>query len=235
MLRYIALSLVGLLSGAVLAQQAPRPEGVLAPLPAAASAEPPKAAISLEERLPGDHWAFEVRDEITGTVSTQTNIVTEVTPTDVSVRYNRVRADKTSYEGFDIYDQSWNGIRSGSWQYFPYNGTNGVQPPLTVGKTWTFQYKAVDGRYSTTWNVSGTSKVVGQETVTTRAGTFETLKIETTTASSDFKDPTLTLEQKIQTWYAPAIAHWVKRTWIARNNDRLSHNNTYELTEFSRK
>ena len=85
MLRYIALGFVGLLSGAALAQQAPRPEGVPAPLPAAASAEPPKAAISLEERLPDDHWAFEVRDEITGTVSTQTIVVTEVTPTDVSV------------------------------------------------------------------------------------------------------------------------------------------------------
>ena len=71
--------------------------------------------------------------------------------------------------------------------------------------------------------------------MTTRAGTFETFKIETTTASSDFKDPPLTSEQKIQTWYAPAVAHWVKRAWITRSNDRLSHNSTYELTEFSRK
>jgi hypothetical protein len=136
--RYAVLGLIGLLPGTALAQQATAREASPAAASSPASVEPSKAAISLEERLPGDHWTIEVRDEITGTVSTQTNVVTEVTPTDISVRFNIVRPDKTTSEGLNIVDRSWNSIRGGPWQYFPYDGNTGVQTPLTVGKTWPF-------------------------------------------------------------------------------------------------
>jgi hypothetical protein len=235
MLRYAFLSLLGLVSGTALAQQAPPPEGTPVTSISPASVQPSKAVISLEERLPGDHWTVEVRDEITGAVSTQTDVVTKVTPTDISVRFNIVRADKTTGEGFGIYDRSWNFLRDGRWQHFPYEGSTGIQAPLTVGKTWTFQSKAVNAETGVTWNRSGTSKVVGQETVTTKAGTFETFRIETTTLIRDSRDPTSIEELTLRTWYAPAIAHWVKRFWIVRRDKHLMSNNTYELVEFARK
>jgi hypothetical protein len=231
MLRCAVLGLIGFVSGAALAQQMPGPDGASAPLQSAASAEPSKASISLEERLPGDHWTTEARDEITGKVSTQTNVVTEVTPTDISVRVT----DNTNNERFSIYDRSWNAVRSGPWQYFPNDGNTGVQAPLTVSKTWAFQFNAVNNTTGVVWKWSGTSKVVGPETVTTKAGTFETFRVETNSSSRNFTDPNRTEELTAQTWYAPAIAHWVKRSWILRSDNHLRSNNTYELVEFGRK
>ena len=38
-----------------------------------------------------------------------------------------------------------------------------------------------------------------------------------------------------QTWYAPAIDHWVKRSIVARGNGNLIANNTVELVEYGRK
>jgi hypothetical protein len=235
MLRCVVLGLVGLAAGAAWAQQAPPLEGTPAASASPASAEPTKADISIEEQLPGDHWTVEVRDEITGTVSTQTSVVTEVTPTDISVRFNVVRPDKTNSEGFGIYDRSWNLMRAGPWQHFPYDGSTGIRAPLTVGKTWTFQSKAVNAGNNLTWNRSGTSTVADQETVTTKAGTFETFRIETTASGSDFREPTRTEEVTAQTWYAPAIAHWVKRSWIIRIGDQVRTKNTYELVAYGRR
>jgi hypothetical protein len=231
MLRYTVLGLIGLVSGAALAQQVPPPEAAPAASSSPTSAQPSGAVVSMEERLPGDHWTAEVRDEITGKVSVQTNVVTEVTPTDISVRLT----DNTNNGRFSIFDRSWNAVRSGPWQYFPNDGNTGVQTPLTVSKTWTFQFNAVNNAVGVVWKWSGTSKVVGHETVTTKAGTFETFRIETNSSSSNFTDPTRTEELTAQTWYAPAIAHWVKRSWILRSDNRLRSNNTYELVEFGRK
>jgi hypothetical protein len=38
-----------------------------------------------------------------------------------------------------------------------------------------------------------------------------------------------------QTWYAPSIDHWVKRTFVSRGNGNLLANNTVELIEYGRK
>ena len=43
----------------------------------------------MEEPLQGDFWTYEVRDEISGTVKAiRNNLVTEVTPTEISVRFD---------------------------------------------------------------------------------------------------------------------------------------------------
>jgi len=234
MLGRVALVLILFVAGNAWAEQATAPVDVQGSASPPAST-PEKTVVPMAERLLGDHWTVEVRDEITGTVNIQTNVVTEVTPTDITVRFDLVRPDKTHSEGLNIADRSWNAIRSGPWQYFPGDGNTGVQTPLAVGKTWAFQFNAVNNVHGVTWKWSGTSKVVGQETVTTKAGTFDTFRIETTSSSSNFKDSTLTEELIAQTWYAPVIAHWVKRSWILRNNNRLRSNNTYEIAEFGRR
>jgi hypothetical protein len=231
MLRYAVLGVIGLAAGSALAQQVPAPDGPPAASSSPAPASPPKAVISMEEPLPGDHWTYEVRDEITGTVAaTRANVVTEVTPTDITVRF---KIAGNNNEGLTIYDRSWNLMDSRPWKYTPNDGS-GIKSPLTIGKTWTFQSSDV-GANGNTWKRSGTSKVVGQETVTTRAGTFDTFKIETAFSTRNINDPTRKDEVTSETWYSPAIDHWVKRTFISRTDKHLRVSNTLELVEYGRK
>src|ERR1700737_4984902 len=155
----------------------------------------------------------------------------EVTPKEISIRFEVVG---TPNQGLNLFDRSWNLISSGPWRYSPNDGT-GIQKPLTTGKTWTFQANDVNAGGGFIWNRSGRSKVVGQEKLTTRAGTFETFKIETSYSRRNVKDPTKKEEVTGQTWYAPAIDHWVKRAVITRVDNHLVANNTLELTEYGRK
>jgi hypothetical protein len=232
MFRYAVLGVIGLAAGNAWAQQAPPPEGTTAPSSSPASVPPSKAVTSMEEPIPGDHWTYEVRDEITGTISaTRANVVTEVTPKEITVRFRIVG---TTNEGLNVYDRSWNLLSAGPWRYSPNDGS-GIRTPLAIGKTWSFQSNDVNAGSEFIWNRSGNSKVLGQESVTTKAGTFETFKIETTYSARNVKDPTRKEEVTSQTWYAPAIDHWVKRTFISRVEKHLRVNNTLELTEYGRK
>jgi hypothetical protein len=232
MFRYAVLGVIGLAAGNAWAQQAPPPEGTTAPSSSPASVQPSKAVTSMEEPIPGDHWTYEVRDEITGTISaTRANVVTEVTPKEITVRFRIVG---TPNEGLNVYDRSWNLLSAGPWRYSPNDGS-GIRTPLAIGKTWSFQSNDVNAGSEFIWNRSGNSKVLGQESVTTKAGTFETFKIETTYSARNVKDPTRKEEVTSQTWYAPAIDHWVKRTFISRVEKHLRVNNTLELTEYGRK
>jgi hypothetical protein len=224
--RYAVLGVIGLVASSAWAQQVP-PQ-----TEPPASAQPAKAVIPMEDPQPGDHWTYEIRDEITGAISaTRANVVTEVTPTEISIRYKLVG---TPTEGLNVYDRSWNLIDNRPWKFSPNDGT-GIRTPLTVGKTWTFQSNSINSANGSAWKRSGTSKVVGQETVTTSAGTFETFKVETTFSARNVNDPTRKNEITLQTWYAPAIDHWVKRTFIARADKRLTESDTVELTEYGRK
>jgi hypothetical protein len=85
------------------------------------------------------------------------------------------------------------------------------------------------------WKRSGTSKVVGQESITTKAGTFDTFKIETTFIGSNVNNPTVRNEVISVTWYAPTIDHWVRRTFISRTNKHLRVSNLIELIDYGRK
>jgi len=124
MLRYAVLALVGVVASSALAQPAPPQAGTPSPLSSSASVQPAQAVISMEDPLPGDHWTYEVRDEITGKITaTRANIVTEVTPTEISTRFEILG---TSNQGLNIYDRSWNLINSGPWRYSPNDGT-GIQ------------------------------------------------------------------------------------------------------------
>src|SRR6266851_3528918 len=151
MLRYVVLALIGLVASSALAQQAPPQAGT----PGAPPVEPAKAVVPMEEPLPGDHWTYEVRDEITGKISaTRANVVTEVTPTEISIRFEVVG---TPNQGLNVYDRSWNLINSGPWRYSPSDGT-GIQKPLATGKTWTFQANDVNAGGGYIWNRSGRSR-----------------------------------------------------------------------------
>ena len=230
MVRYAAVAFICLTAATASAQPARSP--TVAPSDVAAPSAPDKPVIPMEEPQPGDRWTYEVHDEITGTVTaTRENIVTEVTPAEISVRFKIVG---TSNEGLNVYDRSWNLIEAAPWKYSPNDGS-GIESPLAVGKTWPVKGNNINGANGNVWKRTGTSKVVGQESVATRAGTFDTFKIETAYTVQNVNDPTRKEEVTSQTWYAPAIDHWVKRVFVLRANKHLRTNNTIELVEYGRK
>ena len=226
MYRYLMMGVICLLAGNVQARAANN-----AP-PADSAPAAAKPVISMEEPLAGDFWTYEVRDEISGTVKAiRKNLVTEVTATEISVRFD---VQDKPVDGFNVYDRSWNLKSSAPWKYQPHDGS-GIQAPLKAGANWKSEGDDVNASNGNIWKRSGRTKVVGQETVTTKAGTFETFKIETTFLRRPTNDPTRNMEITQQTWYAPSIDHWVKRTFVSRGNGNLIANNSLELVEYGRK
>jgi hypothetical protein len=229
MLRCVVLVVVNLAATGAWAQT---PSPAAAPPDAAASAPPAKAIVPMEEPQPGDRWTYEIRDEITGSVTaTREYAVTEVTPTEISVRYQNLGSNN---EGLIVYDRSWNAREDRPWKYAPNDGS-GIQSPLAVGKTWPVQTNNINSANGSVWKRSGISKVVGQESITTKAGTFDTFKIETKFTGRNVNNPTLKNEVTSLTWYAPAIDHWVKRTFVSKAEKHLQIDNEFELIEYGRK
>jgi len=84
-------------------QQRVGPAGDAAGPAPAAAVQPRRAVVSMEEPRPGDIGTYEVRDEISGTVrANRTNVVAEVTPTEISVRF-KVEGGNNN-EGINVYD-----------------------------------------------------------------------------------------------------------------------------------
>src|SRR5437763_1885084 len=82
---------------------------------------PADMADSMVQPLPGDRWTYEIRDEITCDLKyTSTNIITDVTPTEISVRWENLGNPGT---GHFVYDHSWNLKIGPIWKYSPSDGT----------------------------------------------------------------------------------------------------------------
>ena len=227
-MRHSVLATCGLLAliDPVMAQTSPS-DG-----PPASSTESNSPEASMAEPQTGDHWTYEVRDQITGELkSTITSTVTDVSAKEIGIRFAFLGKPNLGYQ---IFDRSWNFVENGDWRFSPNDGT-GIQAPLTVGKTWSI--KATDGNRAGgfSWKRSVTSKVTAKESVTTQAGTFEAFKIETSVQLLNVNDPTKKVQVEQQTWYAPTIDHWVKRTAISRSDGKVRENNSAELVEFGRR
>jgi hypothetical protein len=226
MLRYCLLATFGLLlSASTLTAQTPNPA------PAPTTAEDP-AQEKMEDPQVGDHWTYEVRDEITGELkSTFTSTITDVSATDVTIRDAQVG---NSNAGFANYDHSWNRTSNDSWQFHPNDG-GGIRAPLAVGKTWSAKSNDMNRTAGVSWKRSVNSKVVAHENVTTRAGTFDTFEIEMSFVIQSAKDPTRKSEEVVQKWYAPSIDHWVKQVSVVRSDGRVRSRTSTELVEYGRR
>ena len=223
---FVAIGLLAA-SGSLSAQTTPN-----ASPPAAPAIEAPNGVEPMEEPQTGDHWTYELRDDITGDVkSTITNTVTDVSSSEIGTRVGLLG---NSNSGYQTFDHSWNMISNGIWRYTPNDGT-GIKPPLAAGKTWAFKSTDFNSTAGASWKRSGKSKVLGQESLTTRAGTFDTFKIETTIQVQNANDPTRKVQVEQQTWYAPAIDHWIKRTAVSRSDGRVRDKSTTELVEYGRR
>jgi hypothetical protein len=231
MLRFAILATIGLLAtmGSLHAQTAPAESPPAASSP---TVETPNGLEAMEDAQTGDHWTYELRDDITGDIkSTITNTVTDVSASEISTRIAQLG---NSNSGYQTFDRSWNMTNNGIWRYTPHDGT-GIRLPLAVGKTWSFKSTDVNSTAGFSTKRSGTSKVVAQESVTTRAGTFDTFKIETSFQLQSVNDPTKKFQIVQQTWYAPVIDHWVKRSFLSRSDGRVREKSTVELVEYGRR
>jgi hypothetical protein len=226
MLRRCSLATVGLLASlSAVSAQTPNP----APAPAATDSS---AQDKMEEVQIGDHWTYEFRDDITGDVkSIITNTVTDLSDSQIGIRITWAGRSNSNSQTFD---RSWNLINYGVHRYSPNDGT-GIQAPLAVGKTWPVKSTDINSTSGFIAKHSGTSKVTAQESVTTPGGTFDTLKIETSYQIQNTNNATDKAQVVMQTWYAPAIDHWVKRSFTMRYHGRVTANNTVELVDYGRR
>jgi hypothetical protein len=229
MLRRSLLAAIGLLVSAGLAAAQATPPSQP---PAAATTDTSTSQESMEDPQVGDHWTYELRDDITGDIkSTFTNTITDVSTTDITVRVTVVGNPNT---GFVSYDRSWNRTGNDTFRFTPNDGS-GIRSPLAVGKTWSTKSNDLNTSAGVGWKRSVKSKVVAQESVTTRAGTFDTFKIEISFVLQSTKDATKKAQDELQAWYAPAIDHWVKQTSVMRSEGRVRNRTTAELIEYGRR
>ena len=181
--------------------------------------------------LPGDRWVYEVKDEITGDLKrTTTVVVLDVSEKEINTRMS-VRGAARPFE--TVFDRNWNRIDDGIWKFRPSDGA-GVQTPLQVGKEWRFENKSTHTN-GTALSTTGQSKVVGEEKVTTSAGTFDTFKIETRMRHVNANDQTKASTVNATLWYAPTVNRWVRRTNETRIEGRVRDSHTEELVDYSRK
>ncbi len=195
--------------------------------PAAAETAP----ANVQQPVPGDHWTYDVTDDISGTLkSTRTTMITDVSKDEITVRFS-VAGNGNS--GNIIYDRLWDVVRDGPFKCTPNDGT-GIRLPLTVGAQWKFAADVANERNGLTFKRTGSSKVVGRETVTTKAGTFDAFVIETEFTGRNVQDPTLINQTSWRTWFSSEVDHWVKRNILYRQRGHVVSKETVELTQYGR-
>jgi len=179
----------------------------------------------------GDRWVYDTKDEITGfPKNTFSHVVTEVSPKEVVVS-STFRGNNNS--SFIVYDHDWNRIEASNVKFKPNDG-QGVRLPLAVGKEWRAQYEARPTQAGVATKGSVVNKVVGEEMVTTSAGTFDTFKIETRVQSINTTDPSQSWVYENVGWFAPQINHWVRRKFVTKLRNRTTQSSSEELSDFSR-
>jgi hypothetical protein len=182
--------------------------------------------------LPGDRWTYEVTDEVTGDVK-QTTTVDVLSVADNEI-VTRVTARGALRPLQVVYDRNWNRVDDEIWKYRPSDGS-GIPAPLQIGKEWRFDSKATHFQSGTAMRITGQSKVVAQEKITTEAGTFDTFKVESSIRQINANDKTKAAKVSATLWYAPSINRWVRKTYKLQVEGRMRSSNTEELADYSRK
>jgi hypothetical protein len=182
--------------------------------------------------MAGDRWTYELTDEITGDVK-QTSTVNVVSVSDNEI-VTRVTARGNERPLQIVYDRNWNRLDDDIWKYRPSDGS-GIPAPLELGKEWRFESKATNFQNGTAMRITGRSKVVAQEKITTEAGTFDTFKVESAIRQVNANDQTKVGKVAATLWYAPSINRWVRKTYKLQVEGRVRSSATEELADYSRK
>lgn len=179
----------------------------------------------------GDRWSYVVKDGATGDLRHDvTFVVAEVNDKEITTRLSFRGRDRPQTV---IFDPHWGPIDNGVWQHRP-SGI-GIRGPLQVGKEWRSQHQSKNLRSGAALSTSAVAKVVGQEQVSTPAGTFDTYRVDVQMRQVNANDQTKSSTLSHVLWYAPAVNRWVKRVEEVRFEGRLRDSFVEELTEYSRR
>ncbi len=190
------------------------------------------AGVSAPQALLGDHWTYEIKDEISGAIKfTRTDMVSDVSNSEITVRVDFANTGRSSNI---FYDGSWNILHDGPFRYSPNDGT-GFHLPLTVGAQWKFAADVINSSNGQTFRRTGNSRVTGQDKITTKAGTFDAFVIETDYVGKNVQDPTLINQTSARTWFSPDVNHWIRRNFVIRQRGHVVQNNTIELIDYGHK
>jgi hypothetical protein len=220
----------------VLAQTAPDanpPETDIRPAAPQSSSLPPAAASEiLDGPRQGDRWTYELKDNVTDEVkATITNTVVDVTDKEIVTRASfRGQSNQQTV----IFDHNWNRVDDMVWKWTPNDGL-GIKTPLAVGKEWRHESTSSNMTNGTILRTAVDAKVVGKESVTTKAGTFDVFKVVYTVRQTNTHDSTKSSNSTVDLLYAPLVNHWVKRRAVVRVEGRLRDDTTLELVDYSRK
>jgi hypothetical protein len=235
--RYVAVALVALFCtasaaaseiGAVRLAQNDTPSS-----PAADQGAKPDQPANMADVAVGDHWTYDLRDEVAGAIIlTRKYIVTDISGGQIATRVDVT--SNSGQSGSIVYDKSWNILRDGANRYSPNSGT-GIQSPLKLNAEWKSTADEINRTNGNAWKIAVSSRVTGQESLTTKAGTFDTYTIETTQAIRNTKNPSEGSQIMIRTWFSPAVNHWVRRNFMRRVGGLIVGNETMELVEYGRK
>jgi hypothetical protein len=180
----------------------------------------------------GDAWVYDQKDGITGLpIATYTSLVAEISPQEI-ITHLIFRG--TNNRGFVVFDHDWNRLVLSVQKFNPNDGT-GVRWPLAVGKEWRHEYLANNTQTGVNMKSSGLATVVAREKVTTPAGAFEAFKVDRQTKEFNTADPSRSIEVEMLMWFAPQLDHWVRRTFIVKQERRTVSSTTDELVEIMRK
>ena len=180
----------------------------------------------------GDRWSYDIKDALTGDLRLAVTIVAaEINEKEITTR--------TSVRGKDrpntiVFNPDWGRIDDGLWKHRP-SDLLGIKKPLQIGKQWRAEGNSTNVQTGVAMQTSGLAKVVGQEQITTPAGTFDTFRVELTVRQINTKDQTKSTTLTVVVWYAPAINRWVRKNTEVRFEGRLRDSFSDELTEYSRK
>ncbi len=178
----------------------------------------------------GDKWVYETKDDITGETKNEiTLVVTELSDTQIFVR-----ATKKDGPGplFSVFDKNWNLLNDDNWRRTPNDG-GGIRFPLSVGQEWRSKMVAQNLKTGANFSDTATSKIVGEEKVTTKAGTFDAFKTVMEVERVPIADPSRHTEFTLTIWYAPAANRYVKRSSVVKQGGHVRDSTTSELIKFS--
>jgi hypothetical protein len=185
-----------------------------------------------EEVQVGDAWVYDSKDGITGLpLSTYTSLVAEVSPTEIVT--NAIFKGNNN-RALVVFDHDWNRLVTNNQKFNPNDG-HGVRWPLAMGKEWRSSYTTSNTQTGANTKVSSLAKVVAQETVTTPAGTFETFKIDRQLKEYSIADPSRYRDMQVTMWFSPQINHWVRRTFVVKQEKRTISNTSDELVQIIKK
>jgi hypothetical protein len=179
----------------------------------------------------GSYWNYEVTDQIRNT-----KLIYETTLTEVKDQERVMRSNTRGLANYviNLFDENWNLLEGGSFKYEPHMG-NGLPGSLAVGSQSSTEL-TIRQQQQNGWTDAGPAaaeaKIVAAEPIATKAGKFETLRLESWFKSTAANAQLLNSETTYIVWFSPELDHWIRFDLEQRSSGRLVLKTRSELIEY---